>query len=351
PTLHAEEPISALADSSFRVLDQAEPWEVPDHVADGVRRAGVSAFGFGGNNAHLIVEQFDPQRPVSESVRIENPAEAVPVAIVGVGVVAAGCPDRAAFSEVLLSGATCVKEGTSGQLEGRIDAFEVDIAALGIPPNDLRRTLPQQLLALDAGRQAAAEVASLTRERTGVFVGMGCDPEVARYGLRWRLAEWAPALELDGRASARGEGQGEGEGDGLDRARDGIIGVLESASVLGTMPNIIANRLNRTLDLGGPSCTISAEERSGLQALDVAARALREHELDAALVGAVDLSCEPVHVTAARECLPPEGSESQIPGDAAVALLLKRLEDAERDGDRVYAVIGGKADAADPCGE
>ncbi|MBW1883212.1 MAG: beta-ketoacyl synthase, partial [Deltaproteobacteria bacterium] len=330
PTLHADEPIASLSDSSFRVLDQAEPWRVPEHVPDGVRRAGISAFGFGGNNAHLIVEQFDPERPVPKSVRSEARAEAV--AIVGMGVVAAGCPDRAAFSEALLSGASYVKEGAGGQLEGRIDAFDVDIAALGIPPNDLRQTLPQQLLVLDAGRQAAAEVASLTRERTGVLVGMGSDPEVARYGMRWRLAEWANAL---------------GYGDDLDEARDGVIGVLQSAGVLGTMPNIIANRLNRQLDLGGPSCTVSAEEHSGLRALELAVRALRERELDAALVGAVDLSCEPVHVTAARECLPPEGLESQIPGDAAVALLLKRLEDAERDGDRIYAVIGGQANAAD----
>ncbi|MBW1883170.1 MAG: beta-ketoacyl synthase, partial [Deltaproteobacteria bacterium] len=351
PTLHAEQPIAALADSSFRLLDRAEPWQVPDHVPDAVRRAGISAFGFGGNNAHLIVEQFDPERPAPDSQTIEIRAEPVPIAIVGVGVVAAGCPDRAAFVEALLSGASCVKEGAKGQLEGRIDTFEVDIAGLGIPPNDLRQTLPQQLLSLDAGRQAAAEVASLARERTGVLIGMGSDPEVARYGLRWRLAQWAPALGYDDDASTAGQGQQAGEADTLERARDGVIGALESAGVLGTMPNIIANRLNRQLDLGGPSCTVSAEERSGLQALDLGVRALREHELDAALVGAVDLSCEPVHATAARACLGPEGSESQIPGDAAVALLLKRLGDAERDGDRVYAVIGDEKNAADARAE
>jgi acyl transferase domain-containing protein/3-hydroxymyristoyl/3-hydroxydecanoyl-(acyl carrier protein) dehydratase/1-acyl-sn-glycerol-3-phosphate acyltransferase len=358
PTLHAEEPISALDDSSFRVLDQAEPWHVPDHIEDGVRRAGISAFGFGGNNAHLIVEQFDPEQSipafgaggpnrggdaatVREAVRVGNHVEPVPVAIVGVGVVAAGCSDRAAFSEALLSGASRVKEGVSGQLEGRIDAFEVDISALGIPPNDLRQTLPQQLLAIDAGRQAAAEVASLPRERTGVFVGMGTDPEVARYGARWRLAQWAPALGGDGDTSGGGEGQR--QADWLGEARDGVIGVLESAGVLGTMPNIIANRLNRQLDLGGASCTVSAEERSGLQALAIALRALREQELDAALVGAVDLSCEPVHIEAAKECLP---ADRQIPGDVAVAVLLKRLEDAVRDGDRIYAIIADEADAA-----
>ena len=339
PTLHAENPIDALGDSSFRVLFKPEPWRVPGHVSDGVRRAGISAFGFGGNNAHLIVEQYDREAPVVATATVdpqlakfavgERPE---PVAIVGVGIVASECPDRAAFSAAMFGGASCVKPGASGKLEGRIDAFEVDIAALGIPPNDLRQTLPQQLLMLDAGRQAADEV-ELPRERTGVYVGMGTDPEVARYGARWRLAEWGSALPLDA-----------SDQDGLAAARDGVVDVLESAGVIGSMPNIVANRLNRQLDLAGPSCTISLEERSGLEAVRVALRALRAHELDAALVGAVDMSCEPVHAAAARECLGSSGPE--IPGDAAVALVLKRLADAERCGDRIYAVIEGEPETA-----
>ena len=61
------------------------------------------------------------------------------------------------------------------------------------------------------------------------------------------------------------------------------------------MPNLVANRINVQLNLGGPGYTVSAEEASGLVALGQAARALRCGEADAAVVGAVDLSCEPVH--------------------------------------------------------
>ena len=139
----------------------------------------------------------------------------------------------------------------------------------------------------------------------------------------------------------------ESDREWLADARDGVIGCLEAAGVIGTMPNIVANRLNRQLDLGGPSCAVSSEERSGLDALELAVRALRKRELDAALVGAVDLSCEPVHVAAAQKCLRSPDAEPVVPGDAAVALVLKRLDDASRDGDRIYAVIasdtpGGK---------
>ena len=319
PTLHAHDPIEALDRSSFRILNKPESWQVPSHVSDGIRRAGISAFGFGGNNAHLIVEQYaDAAIAAPKSPSVTKQLE--PVAIVGVGVVASECKDRAAFSEALLGGARCVKPGVDGTLEGRIDAFDADIAALGIPPNDLQATLSQQLLMLDAGMQAASEVATLSRERSGVYVGMGIDPEVARYGARWRLAEHDTLTQ-----------------DELAKARDGVVGVLKSAGVIGSMPNIVANRLNRQLDLAGPSCTVSLEERSGLEALRIAVRALRRRELDGALVGAVDMSCEPVHGAAARVCLDP--AVAQVPGDAAVALVLKRLDDAQRDGDKIYAVL------------
>jgi len=71
-------------------------------------------------------------------------------------------------------------------------------------------------------------------------------------------------------------------------------------------------------------------------ALELARRALEKREIDAALVGAVDVGCEPVHAAAAAHVLPPE---SGTPGDAAVVIVLKRLEDARRDGDAVHALL------------
>jgi len=90
--------------------------------------------------------------------------------------------------------------------------------------------------------------------------------------------------------------------------------------------------LNSQFDLRGPSYTVSREELSGTTALEMAARALRRGEIDAAVVAAVDLSCEPVHQAAARVLL---GPGEQIAGDAAVVFVLKRADDARRDGDTV----------------
>ena len=88
------------------------------------------------------------------------------------------------------------------------------------------------------------------------------------------------------------------------------------------MPNIPANRVNAQLDLMGPSHTVSAEERSGLVALDLAIRALRAGDVDAAIVGAVDLSHEPVHNAALGTV-----AGARTPADAAVTLVLRRLAD------------------------
>ena len=150
---------------------------------------------------------------------------------------------------------------------------------------------------------------------------MGCDPEVARYGARWRMAGWATELGVD-------------DAGWLKAARDAIVPVLGSASVLGTMPNIPANRLNSQFDLCGPSLAVSAEELSGVRALQLAIGQLQRGELDAAIVGAVDLSCEPVHQSARAE-VGLQGPE----GDAAVVLVLKRVADAVAAGDTIYATL------------
>jgi len=55
---------------------------------------------------------------------------------------------------------------------------------------------------------------------------------------------------------------------------------IDPASVLGTMPNIIANRINGFLDLKGPSYVLQAEELSGMEALHIAMRALQAKEID-----------------------------------------------------------------------
>ena len=314
PTLHVDDPLPGLEGSPFRLLSDAEPW-----TAEGPRRAALSAFGFGGNNAHLLVEEWLPESPtrqisVPASIDITPPPA---IAVVGLAVSAASADDTDSFTRAWLHGGSHLRNRGDGTLAGEAEDIELPLAGLGFPPNDLKQTLPQQLLLLATARKAVATLGTnLPRERTSVHVGMRCDAEIARYGLRWRLG----ADPTHARASKE--------------VRDSVVPGLQAAGVVGTMPNMTANRINSMLDLGGPSASVSSEELSGLTALELAIRALRAEEVDAAVVAASDLACEPVHEAAIRQL-----AGDRIPGDAAVVMVLQRLDDARRNGDRVLAVI------------
>lgn len=319
PTIHSEIPLDPLRNSPFRLSHVAEPWP-----GDQQRRAGISAFGFGGNNAHLLVEEWIPGAATNAT---KPHATAPEIAIIGLGACVADGQDREDFTRALLTQTSRVRARPDGVFAAYANDISLPLAGLRFPPADLAQTLPQQLLVLRAAGEAIASVKPLPAEHVGVFVGMQCDATIARDGVRARLSEWSRTWSRTGNLVTE---------DWLSAARDAAGSVLTAAGVVGKMPNIVTNRINRQFDFGGPSCSISSEETSGLDALDVACRALRTGEMDAAVVGAVDLSCEPAHEAAARESLSPE---KHVSGDAAVVFVLKRLQDAERDGDVVWGVL------------
>jgi 3-oxoacyl-(acyl-carrier-protein) synthase len=309
PTLHADESLEEVC-PPFRLLRRAEPW-----TCSGPRRAALNAFGFGGTNAHVIVEQWQPGS-AGAAAPVPRPRTVPPVAVVALAVRAGGL-DTEGFADRLFRGAPL-----EGPPPRRMREVVLDARTTAFPPRDLEKALPQQLAVLEVV-QEATRLLRLPAEATAVLVGMQCDAEVARQGVRIRLPDWASA----------GAGLPAGW---LAQARDAVAAPLESATVVGQMPNIPANRVNVLLDFRGPGFTVAGEELSGLYALDIAARWLQAGELDAAVVAAVDLCCEPVHAQAAAEVLPAGRRE---PGDAAVALVLKRLADARREGDPVLAVV------------
>ncbi|MEM7155126.1 MAG: beta-ketoacyl synthase N-terminal-like domain-containing protein [Myxococcota bacterium] len=329
-TVQVRTPNPALDTGPFRLLTEQEDWP-----ASSPRLAGVSAFGFGGNNAHLVVSEDDPTLDAPTEVR---PPAAAPLAIVGVGAVVGSVSNAEDFAAAIVSRRSLLQPGDEGKPAGaRIDELALGLEGLCFPPRDLQRTLAQQLAVLQAAREATADAPELPRDRTGVYVAMEADPEVCRYGLRWRLRE---RLRQAGATSPE-------SASGLSSLEETIAPPLGAEEVVGTMPNIPANRLNRQLDLGGPSFTVSAGEASGRVALELAARALRTGQLDAAVVGAADLSCQAVHLAA----LSARGDASPPPGDAATVVVLRRLTDAVREGEAVLAVLETEADAPSPAQE
>ena len=316
PTIDAEQPLGLIARTPLRLLSRAESWQ-----SEGPRRAGINAFGFGGNNAHLILEE-PPLKRASRAVPVSVAEPEPAIAICGIGVALGDAPDLGAFVARL-------REPAALAGDSQIRNVVLPGKNLRFPPADLRRSLGQQTLAMNVAFQALAGVKAFDAMKCGVYFGMGCDPEVARWALRWRLTDLLAArgLTVD---------------DGVSAVlRDQAADALTATSVVGTMPNIPANRLSAQFDLRGPAFTVSAEELSGVEALRLARRALSRREIDAAVVGAVDLSCEPVHQRAVARLLPAGWQDT---ADGAVVLVLKREEDARAAGDRILAILPAGSD-------
>lgn len=262
PTLNIDDPLDDLG--GFTLLGAARPWAAH---GDAPRRAAVSAFGFGGNNGHVLVEQWNPGQAIPQARSVRR----APLAVLAL-------VDKRGGDEVAVA------------LEG-----------LRFPPTDLQASLPQQTLFLQAGRDAFFQAGvSVPRERLGVYAGMACDGRITRWGLRWRAIHGTTPVSV---------------------APDELAPPLRAEHVVGTMPNIVANRLGVQLDAAGPGFTLSAEEVSGLRALDAAWDALDRGEIDLALVGAVDLPTDP-RAVAARHAL----GRTEPVQDAAVVLVVARAE-------------------------
>jgi 3-oxoacyl-(acyl-carrier-protein) synthase/3-hydroxymyristoyl/3-hydroxydecanoyl-(acyl carrier protein) dehydratase len=339
PTANFESPAGAirLDDSPFRVLTRPQAW---DPRGTGIpRRAAVSAFGFGGINAHLLLEQW-PQAPASrprpaasfsargarpEPIAIVardahfglwNSLEAVQKRVFGIDR-REPAPLRDRRGTEAGAGLRRDRPDADGITGYWIEPIALDARRFRIPPRELEEMLPQQSLLLKVAGHAV-EAARLTdgqRLRTGVFIGCRVDPNTTNFHFRWSLP---PNL------------------------RDAAHPPLTANRVMGGLASIAASRVARAFGFGGPSFTLSSEETSGLRALEAAARALQRGEIDAALVGAVDLVGD-VRTVLARF---PSAPQQRVRGDGAVAFVLKRLADARRAGDTVHAIVNGIGVAA-----
>ncbi|MCL7381655.1 amino acid adenylation domain-containing protein, partial [Streptomyces sp. 35G-GA-8] len=131
------------------------------------------------------------------------------------------------------------------------------------------------------------------------------------------------------------------------------IGYRDPHVATGTAASMIANRLSHVFDWSGPSFTVDTACSSSLVALHQAAMHLRAGDVDAAVVGAANLVLTPTKTRsfARNGMLSPQGAcrafddaaDGYVRGEGAGAVVLKRLADAERDGDPVLAVIRGTA--------
>jgi acyl transferase domain-containing protein/3-hydroxymyristoyl/3-hydroxydecanoyl-(acyl carrier protein) dehydratase len=351
PTANFERAAAGLGldGSPFRVLREPEPWP---RRGGAPRRAAVSAFGFGGVNAHLLIEEGpgknpSPQPPPrklllpspsasgGEGLGVRGVALQLGGGVTGDGIAVVALAGRFAALGSLADLRQAVLGTPPPAAPGEavpgyfFEEIRVSADRFRIPPREIEEMLPQQALVLQVASEALAAAGwdGQPWPRAGVYVGVALDLNTTQFSFRWSLLRDEP-----GRADEAGP-------------------ALSANRTMGALASIAASRVAREHRLGGPSFTLSGGETSGLHALHAACEALRRGEIDQAVVAAVDLPGDLRSVRArdavrrwsragkARPFDP--DADGGVVGEGAVAVVLKRLADAVRDGDAVHAVVVG----------
>ncbi len=230
---------------------------------------------------------------------------------------------------------------TPSRWGGFLDQVGFDPLRFGIPPASLAAIEPVQLLSLEVAARALADAGYATRhfdrERASVVFGTESGNELAgAYGIRAFLPQLFGELP-----------------EGLE---DWLPALTED-SFPGVLANVVAGRIANRLDLGGVNYTVDAACASSLAALDAACKELKAGTSDMVLCGGADLhnGLNDYLLFASVHALSPTGrcrtfdadADGIALGEGIACVVLKRRVDAERDGDRIYAVIDAVAGSSD----
>ncbi|HSM56063.1 MAG TPA: amino acid adenylation domain-containing protein [Candidatus Sulfomarinibacteraceae bacterium] len=270
------------------------------------------------------------------------PHEREPVAIVGLGCRFPGADGPESFWQLLREGVDAIDEvpparwdvdrfygadgegAAPGKMNTRWGGFLPDVDQFdphffGISPREAQRMDPQQRLLLEVAWEALEHAGQpprrLAGSRTGVFVG------ISSYD--YSRLQFSDPAHIDAYAGT------------------------------GNAHSVAANRLSYILDLKGPSMAIDTACSSSLVAVHLAVQSLRSGESDLALAGGVNLLLSPeltITFSQAR-MMAADGrcktfdtrADGYVRGEGAGVVVLKRLSDARRDGDRILAVVRGSA--------
>ncbi|MFH8341767.1 SDR family NAD(P)-dependent oxidoreductase [Streptomyces sp. AM6-12] len=289
-----------------------------------------------------------------------EPAPPAPldVAIVGMACMFPQAPDLAAYWANIVAGRDSVTEvpaerwdpevhhtagHTASKWGGFLPRIPFDPLRYGIPPTSLGSIEPVQLLSLEAARCALEDAGygergrEFDRSRTAVVFGAEAGSDLSNAAtLRAVLPSYYGKVP---------------------DALDGQLPRLTEDSFPGMLANVISGRIANRLDLGGANFTVDAACASSLAALDVACKELVSGTSDVVLCGGADLHngvndyvlFSSVHALSptGRSRAFDAGADGIALGEGVACVVLKRLADAERDGDRIYGVVKGLGSASD----
>ncbi|MFJ7996123.1 SDR family NAD(P)-dependent oxidoreductase [Streptomyces sp. NPDC096310] len=296
----------------------------------------------------------------------------VPVAVVGVGALAPGAKDAAGYWRIVTGGRDLMTEVPASRwlVEDHYDpdpaapdktyarrgAFlpeiDFDPMAYGTPPTSLSTTDTSQLLALMVADQVLTDAGGLRgmdRDRVGVVLGVSALELLPHMYARTERPVWFKALRESGLPEAEARAV-------CDRISAHYTPWRES-TFPGLLSNVVAGRIANRFDLHGTNHTTDAACASSLAALSTAVGELALGRADLVISGGVDTSngigmflsfSKTPALSRSGDCRPlSDAADGTMLGEAVIMYALKRLSDAERDGDRVHAVVRGIGASSD----
>ena len=299
----------------------------------------------------------------------------MPIAVVGVSALFAGSADATSFWQNILAGRDLIgdvptshwliddyydadpkaADKTYCKRGSFLDPVDFDPLLHGVPPSVMPATDTSQLLALIVARQvlkdaAQGQFSEMDRSRMSVILGVTSGQELlSTMASRLQRPVWVKALRDAGIAENK-----------LEEICDRIAGHYQpwqESSFPGLLGNVVAGRIANRLDLGGTNCVVDAACASTFSALAMAVNELQLGKSDVVISGGVDtlndifmfmcFSKTPA-LSHSGDCRPfSDQADGTLLGEGLCMVALKRLADAERDGDRIYAVIRGLGASSD----
>jgi acyl transferase domain-containing protein/NAD(P)-dependent dehydrogenase (short-subunit alcohol dehydrogenase family)/acyl carrier protein len=248
---------------------------------------------------------------------------------------------------------------TYGQRGGFISAVDFNPMEFNIPPNALEAIDTSQLLGLVAAGQALRDAGygperQFDRSRASVILGVtGALELVIPLGARLGHPIWKRALKEAGVEQSVAD-------DVAQRISDAYVPWQEN-SFPGLLGNVVAGRISKQFDLGGTNCVVDAACASSFSALHLAAMELATGKSDMVITGGIDTFNDIFMYMCFSKtpALSPGGNAKPFDasadgttlGEGLGIVVIKRLADAERDNDRIYAVIRGIGSSSDGKGD
>ncbi|MEZ8947648.1 phosphopantetheine-binding protein [Vibrio sp. 10N.247.311.18] len=236
---------------------------------------------------------------------------------------------------------------------GFIPEVDFNPMEFGLPPNILELTDTSQLLSLIVAKEVLEDAKlpeGYDRDKIGITLGVGGGQKIAQ-SLNARLQY--PVLKKVFKSSGINDEDSEML---IKKFQDQYIH-WEENSFPGSLGNVISGRIANRFDLGGINCVVDAACAGSLAAMRMALSELVEGRSEMMITGGVctdnsptmymSFSKTPAFTT--NETIQPFDIDSKgmMIGEGIGMVALKRLEDAERDGDRIYSVIKGVGSSSD----